>query len=79
MLGVEFEKIKNVTFLIYNEGTFFSKKDLQLHSSFKLELRRDMKAAQGMMKNNTTDNRYHDTDNAVQRGMKEFIKQIMTV
>ena len=34
MLGVEFEKIKNVTFLIYNEGTFFSKKDLQLHSSF---------------------------------------------
>ena len=38
-----------------------------------------MKAAQGMMKNNTTDNRYHDTDNAVQRGMKEFIKQIMTV
>ena len=35
MLGVEFEKIKNVTFLIYNEGTFFSKKDLQLHSSFK--------------------------------------------
>ena len=35
MLGVEFEKIKNVTFLIYNEGTFFSKKDFQLHSSFK--------------------------------------------
>ena len=35
MLGVEFEKIKNVTLLIYNEGTFFSKKDLQLHSSFK--------------------------------------------
>ena len=36
MLGVKFEKIKNVTFLIYNEGTFFSKKDLQLHSSFKM-------------------------------------------
>ena len=35
MLGVEFEKIKNVTFLIYNEGTFFNKKDFQLHSSFK--------------------------------------------
>ena len=35
MLGVEFEKNRNVTFLIYNEGTFFSKKDLQLHSSFK--------------------------------------------
>ena len=34
MLGVEFEKNKNVTFLIYNEGTFFSKKDFQLHSSF---------------------------------------------
>ena len=33
MLGVEFEKIKNVTFLIYNEGTFLSKKDLQLHTS----------------------------------------------
>ena len=35
MLGVEFAKIKNVTSLIYNEGTFFGKKDLQLHSSFK--------------------------------------------
>ena len=35
MLGVEFEKIKNVTIHIYNEGTFFSKKDFQLHSSFK--------------------------------------------
>ena len=34
MLEVEFEKIKNVTFLIYNEGSFFSKKDFQLHSSF---------------------------------------------
>ena len=39
MLGVEFEKIKNVTFLIYNKGTFFSKKDLQLHSSFKKSIR----------------------------------------
>ena len=36
MLGVEFEKNKNVTFLIYNEGSFFSKKDLELHSSFKV-------------------------------------------
>ena len=35
MLGVEFEKIKNVTFLIYKEGMFFSKKETQLHSSFK--------------------------------------------
>ena len=35
ILEVEFEKIKTVTFLIYNEGTFFSKKDFQLHSSFK--------------------------------------------
>ena len=38
MLGVEFEKNKNVTFLIYNEGTFFSKKDFQLHSSFNMAL-----------------------------------------
>ena len=38
MLGVEFEKIKNVTFLIYDEGTFFSKKDFQLHSSFNKSL-----------------------------------------
>ena len=35
MLEVEFEKIIKVTFLICNEGTFFSKKDFQLHSSFK--------------------------------------------
>ena len=30
-----FEKIKNVAFLIYNEGTFISKKEKQHHSSFK--------------------------------------------
>ena len=36
MLGVEFEKNKNITFLIYNKGIFFGKVDKQLHSSFKV-------------------------------------------
>ena len=35
MLGVKFQKNKNIMFLVCNKGTFFKKVEKQLHSSFK--------------------------------------------
>ena len=38
MLGVKFQKNKNISFLVCNKGIFFRKVEIQLHSSFKVSI-----------------------------------------